>query len=331
MDVFLLMLHSDFVISRESALLTVFADDLYVKFEGRGVFRPASFIETKVIESFTNPYWLFGTHRLSLRVRAALTAAIYKKGLKLSYAARQRHTSGEIINYARTDVYTVAESFAGFWHQIWLLPIQILLALFILYRNLGIASLAGEGFFMSYFLSIMSALALANLSVAGLQKKFQYRIMEAKDERMRTTSEALRTIQILKLYAWEIKYMQRLLDMWKNECGWLWKYLYARAIVTFVFWVTPILVSAETFCICVSVGVNLTTVKVLATLATLKVLQGPIQLLPDLVSVLARTKVSLDRIANFLEMEKLHCTTVESAEMRPSGAMIDIECVEFSG
>ncbi|GLJ46577.1 hypothetical protein SUGI_0981600 [Cryptomeria japonica] len=288
---------------------------------GGGYMLASVFIGTKVIESFTKPYRFFGSHRLSLQIRSALTAAIYKKGLRLSYAARQRHSSGEIINYASTDVDTIGD-FAWFGHDICLLPVQILLALFILYRNLGIASLAG--------LAATIALALANQPFAGLQKKFQYKIMEAKDERMKITSEALRTMQILKLYAWETKYMQRLLDMRKNECGWLWKYLYARAIVKCVFWATPILVSAATFCICVFVGVNLTTGKVLVTLATLKVLQRPIQLLPDLVSALAKAKVSLDRIANFLEMEELQCTAVERTEMRPSGAIIDIEGGEFS-
>ncbi|KAH9299842.1 hypothetical protein KI387_031524, partial [Taxus chinensis] len=280
----------------------------------------SAFIGTKLIESFTRPIWFFGSHRISLQIRAALTAAIYNKGLKLSCAARQRHTSGEIINYASIDVHTVGD-FAWFWHDIWLLPIQILLALFILYRNLGIASLAG--------LTATIGMALANQPLAGLQKKFQRKIMEAKDERMKTTSEALRSMRTLKLYAWETKYMQRLLDMRRTECGWLWKYLYTRAIVMFVFWVTPILVSSVTFCMCVMAGVPLTTGKVLATLATLKVLQEPMYLLPEVVSTLAQTRVALDRISNFLEMEELQCTAVQRKELRPSGAIIDIEGGEF--
>lgn len=284
-------------------------------------FLASVFIGAKLIESFAHPLWFFGSYKLSLQIRAALTAAIYEKGLRLSTVSKQRQTSGEIINLASIDVHTIGE-FAWFWHEIWLLPIQVLLALFILYRNLGVASIA--------VVAATVALAIAHQPLAMLQKKFQSNIMEAKDERMKATSEALRNMRILKFYAWESKYMERLVGMRSNECGWLWKYLFAKAVVIFMFWIVPIVISSVTFCISVVSGVSLTTAKVLATLATLKVLQEPMKILPEAVSVVVRTKVSLDRIAKFLEMEELQPSAVERVEISSNGTIIDIEGGQFT-
>eukprot|EP01018_Ginkgo_biloba_P037841 Gb_11262 [translate_table: standard] len=290
-------------------------------FHYEGYMLASAFIGIKLIESFARPLWFFGSHRLSLHIRAALTAAIYEKGLRLSNQVRQSHCSGEIINYASIDVHRVGD-FAWFWHEIWLLPIQILLAFFILFKSLGLASLAG--------LAVTVALIFATKPLASLQKTFQGKIMEAKDERMKATSEALRNMRILKLHAWETKYMQKLLDLRTGECGWLWKYLYTKATVNFIFWAAPTFVSAVTFFICVLAGVPLTAGKVLATLATFKILQEPIYLIPQIVSVVVQTKVSLYRIATFLEMEELQFSAVERTESDPSEATIEIEGGEFS-
>ena len=75
-------------------------------------------------------------------LRASLTAHISKKGPHLSSEAQQGHGSGEIINYMSVDVQHIGD-FAWHLNTIWMLPIQILLAMYILYKNLGLASLSG--------------------------------------------------------------------------------------------------------------------------------------------------------------------------------------------
>ena len=119
-----------------------------------------------------------------------LSGTVYQ-GLRLSSEARKRHTSGEIINYMAVDVARIADF--SFWvNDIWVSPLQVGLALGILYKTVGIFAAVAA-------LATTIATILLNVPLVKLQKKFQEKIMAAKDLRMKTTSEALRSMRILKL------------------------------------------------------------------------------------------------------------------------------------
>jgi len=89
------------------------------------------------------------------------------------------------------DVERVIDSI--WWiHDIYILPLQVLLALSILYLNVGL-----DAAFAALIATI--ATVLANIPLTTLQGKFQEQLMEAKDARMKTTSESLQNMKILKL------------------------------------------------------------------------------------------------------------------------------------
>ncbi|KAL3604609.1 hypothetical protein D5086_005468 [Populus alba] len=178
-----------------------------------------------------------------------------------------------------------------------LLAPKDLLALAILYKNVGIAS------FATLIATIISI--VITIPVARIQEDYQDKLMAAKDERMRKTSECLRNMRILKLQAWEDRYRVKLEEMRGVEFRWLRKALYSQAFITFIFWSSPIFVSAVTFGTSILLGDQLTAGGVLSALATFRILQEPLRNFPDLVSMMAQTKVSLDRISGFLQEEEL--------------------------
>ena len=178
-----------------------------------------------------------------------------------------------------------------------MLPLQIILALAILYKNVGIASLA------TLVATIVSI--VVTVPIARVQEEYQDKLMTAKDERMRTTSECLKNMRMLKLHAWEDKYRKMLEDMRVVEFKWLRKALYSQAFITFIFWGSPIFVAVITFATCILLGGELTAGSVLSALATFRILQEPLRNFPDLVSMMAQTKVSLDRLSTFLLEEEL--------------------------
>ena len=129
---------------------------------------------------------------------------------------------------------------------------------------------------------------------AKLEEKYQGKIMEAKDRRMKATSEILKSMRILKLQAWETLYLHRLQELRRVEQGYLQTYLYTSSAVTFLFWAAPTFVSAITFGTCLLIGVPLTAGKVLSALTTFQILQVPIYNLPELVSMISQCNVSLN-------------------------------------
>ncbi|KAI4378585.1 hypothetical protein MLD38_016045 [Melastoma candidum] len=265
-------------------------------FRHEGYVLAGIFFSAKLLEALTTRQWYLGVDIMGMHVRSALTAMVYQKGLRLSSAAKQGHTSGEIVNYMAVDVQRVGD-YAWYLHDIWMLPLQIILALIILYKNVGIATVAT---LIGTLVSI-----IITIPVAKIQEDYQDKLMAAKDERMRKTSECLRNMRLLKLQAWEDRYRNMLEEMRGMEFRWLRKALYSQAFITFIFWSSPIFVAAITFGTTILLSHQLTAGSVLSALATFRILQEPLRNFPDLVSMIAQTKVSLDRISGFLLEEEL--------------------------
>ncbi|KAK8467191.1 hypothetical protein PHAVU_008G276201 [Phaseolus vulgaris] len=150
--------------------------------------------------------------------------------------------------------------------------------------------------------------------------------MESKDARMKATSEILRNMKILKLQGWEMKFLAKITELRKTEQGWLKKFV----MTTFVFWGTPTFVSVVTFGTCMIIGIPLESGKILSALATFRILQEPIYSLPDSISMIAQTKVSLDRIASFLRLDDLPSDVVEKLPRGTSDSEIEVVDGNFS-
>ncbi|XLR07681.1 hypothetical protein S83_035619 [Arachis hypogaea] len=250
------------------------------------------FFLSKTLESLSQRQRYFGAQRIGIQVRAALMTLIYSKSLMIKCAGP---THGKIINLVNVDVERIGD-FCWYIHGVWLIPVQVSLGLVILYINLG-------------FLPSISALAVTilvmvcNTPLANMQEKLHSKIMEAKDTRIKMTSEIMKNIRILKLHSWESTFLQKLLQLRDTEKSWLQKYLYTHSAVATLFWTSPTLVSVVTFGICILVNTELTAATVLSALATFRILQEPIYNLPEVISMIAQTKVSLDRIQELINEE----------------------------
>ncbi len=72
-----------------------------------------------------------------------------------------------------------------------------------------------------------------------------------------------------------------------------------------LFWSSHILVSIATFWSCYFLGIQLSISNVFMFLASLRIVQEPIRMIPDVVGVFIEAKVSLTRIVKFLEAPEL--------------------------
>ncbi|KAH9788857.1 ABC transporter C family member 9 [Citrus sinensis] len=280
-----------------------------------------AFLGAKMVETIAQRQWIFGARQLGLRLRAALISHLYRKGLHLSSQSRQSHTSGEIINYMSVDVQRISD-FIFYSNYMFMLPVQISLAIYILRTNLGLGSLAA----LAATLTVMTC----NIPITRIQKRFQSKIMDAKDNRMRATSEVLKNMKTLKLQAWDTRFLQKLESLRQVECIWLWKSLRLSATSAFIFWGSPTFISVVTFGACMLLGIQLTAGRVLSALATFRMLQDPIFNLPDLLSNIAQGKVSADRIAAYLQEDEIQRDAVEYVPKGRSEFEVEVVNGKFS-
>jgi ABC-type multidrug transport system fused ATPase/permease subunit len=226
-----------------------------------------------------------------------------------------------MINVVSLDAERVGD-FNQFMHELWLLPVQIGLAMFILYSTLGLAA------FAALFATVLTM--LANLPLGRIQQNYQEKTMNAKDARMRAMSEILQNMRILKLQGWEMNFLAKIMELRKIEMNWIKKNVYTSAMLLSIFFGAPAFVAMITFGTCIALGIPLETGKVLSALATFRQLQNPIHGIPDTISAIIQTKVSLDRICSFLCLEELSSDAIIKLPKDSTDASILVTNGHFS-
>ncbi|XWS61274.1 hypothetical protein CRYUN_Cryun07bG0112200 [Craigia yunnanensis] len=296
--------------------------------EGKGSFKyegyllAISLFLAKSLESLSQRQWYFRTRLIGLKVRSLLTAAIYKKQLRLSNAARLMHSSGEITNYVTVDAYRIGE-FPFWFHQTWTTSLQLCIALVILLRAVGLATIAA--------LVVIILTVLCNTPLAKLQHRFQSKLMVAQDERLKASSEALINMKVLKLYAWESHFKKVIENLRAMEYKWLSAVQLRKAYNGFLFWSSPVLVSAATFGACYFLKIPLNASNVFTFVATLRLVQDPIRSIPDVIGIVIQAKVAFARVVKFLEAPELQSANVrQKCHVENADLAISIKSGGFS-
>ena len=111
---------------------------------------------------------------VSLQMRSSLISTIYRKSLKLSNKARSKFTVGEITNYISVDVERIQETIP-FLPNIIMCPLIVILAMYLLYKELGISALGG--------IIVLVILIPINVWTTKKCEQLEEEQLEAKDSR----------------------------------------------------------------------------------------------------------------------------------------------------
>lgn len=295
----------------------------FVQFAGRKQsFKYEKFIlvgglfAVKLIESFSQRHWYFNSRRTGMRMRSALMAAVYHKQLQLSSLGRRKHATGEIVNYIAVDAYRFGE-FPWWLHSGWTVPLQMCVAIGILFATVGWATIPG--------LLIIILTVILNNPLAKSLQKCQAEFMTAQDERLRVTSEILNSMKIIKLQAWEEKFKELIENLRAVEFKWLSSSQLNRTYGTILYWMSPIITASIVFAACAIIGdPPLTATTIFTVLATFRVIQEPVRILPDVLAILIQVKVSLDRLDKFLQEDELRPDAVVRKALGGSQYTIEI-------
>ncbi|KAI3962241.1 hypothetical protein MKX01_030791 [Papaver californicum] len=260
---------------------------------------------TKFIESLSMRQWCFRCRLMGFQVRSLLSAAIYRKQLRLSNAAKAKRSAGEIINYVTVDCYRVGE-FLMWLHHIWASCFQICLGFLILFHAVGLASLAAIG--------VIVLSVLCNTPLAILQHKFHSKLVVAQDERLKAVSESMVNMKVLKLYAWEMNFKSIIERLRKQEVKLLKDVQQLRGCNLCLSYISPILASFAILVACYFTGIPLNARNVFTFLATLGIVQEPVSLCPDIIETVIHAKVALRRIIKFLEAEEVECEKIRQID-----------------
>ncbi|ETE72132.1 Multidrug resistance-associated protein 1, partial [Ophiophagus hannah] len=285
----------------------------------------------------------------------SLSAVSLAKALVITNSARKTSTVGEIVNLMSVDAQRFMD-LATYINMVWSAPFQVMLALYLLWQggrgltslrwspqNLGPSVLAGVAV-MLLLVPVNAVIAMktktyqdlghCEVGVTGsLRGRFQVAHMKSKDSRIKLMNEILNGIRVLKLYAWELAFKQKVLQIRQEELKVLKKSAYLAAIGTFTWVCAPFLVALSTFAVYVSVSEKniLDAQKAFVSLALFNILRFPLNILPMVVSSMVQASVSLKRLRVFLSHEELDPDSVVRGNLRNAGSnSVSVKGASFS-
>ncbi|KAA8581112.1 hypothetical protein FQN60_002693 [Etheostoma spectabile] len=239
-----------------------------------------------------------------MNVRTAIIGAIYRKSLVITNAAKRSSTVGEVVNLMSVDAQRFMD-LTTFLNMLWSAPLQIMLALYFLWQNLGPSVLAG--------VAVMIMLIPLNAVIAMKTRAYQVEQMQYKDSRIKLMNEILNGIKVLKLYAWENSFKEKVLAIRQKELQVLRKTAYLGALSTMAWTSAPFLVALTSFAVYVTVDEKntLDAEKAFVSLSLFNILRFPLNMLPQVISSIVQASVSLKRIQNFLSHDELDPNSVD--------------------
>ncbi|CUM64892.1 uncharacterized protein PRCAT00002510001 [Priceomyces carsonii] len=251
----------------------------------------------------SNRYYIVG-FRADRSVEASLTSMVYEKGMKLSPEERKNKSTGDIVNNLAVDVSLVSLLPFNF-NDVLSCPIRLVLALMALYKILGNATFAGVA---TTIVSVPLTMTLSS-KIFGL-----YNLnMEYKDARTRLTSDILNSIKSIKLYSWEEPMLERLSEIRNDKELITSKQIgIFNSFILFLWACVPYLISSACLIAYITLGGNILIPSVaFPALSLFDVVALPIQILPNAITSLFETKVSLDRLSEFFLTNELSTDYVE--------------------
>ncbi|WVQ63051.1 uncharacterized protein L199_001202 [Kwoniella botswanensis] len=233
-----------------------------------------------VMQSVCQHQFFFRSMAIGVLARATLISAIYKKAMCLSVAGRAKHPNGKLLTYLSSDISRIdycAQS-----------PIQLIITLILLIIQIGPSALVGFSLFV----------VLAPLQTWFMKISFKVRkkSMRWTDSRSRLLRELLSSMEIIKVFTYEIPFLKRLSEFRRKEMVGVRKILVIRAANQALAFSVPALASVLAFVTYAATHDSLDPALIFTSLAFFNLLRQPLMFLPRALSSLTDAQNAVERL-----------------------------------
>ncbi|KAG0044177.1 hypothetical protein BGZ83_010575 [Gryganskiella cystojenkinii] len=258
---------------------------------------------------------------VGIEARTALIAMIYRKSLKLSSAAKQKSTAGEINNHMSVDAERWPDAIT-FMPMFISIPYELAIGLWMLYKQIG----------WSVFVGLATIIAL--IPIQGIIAKFFMKAkaakLEAMDGRVRSMNEILSGIKIVKLYGWEDSFRDRVSVFRNRELKTLRRIGVVFSFLSIMFQSVPLLVTLVSFAVYATHGGpnygpgDINPQRIFVSISLFGMLNRPIGMLSHIIAEAIGVTVATRRIQKFLLAEEVADDTTDGNKTLPSDPSVPL-------
>ncbi|KAF8561501.1 hypothetical protein P879_05564 [Paragonimus westermani] len=239
----------------------------------------------------TNYDYLMST--FGYKIRVAICGMVYRCILSVQIASLNELGTGCLLNHLTSDADRIV-NLAPSVHETWAMPLQLILAIVLLFQQLGVSSLVGVGFLL--------VLLPLNRLFASQIGKYSKRLMYFKDARIKLMSELLPNMIAVKLACWERLLCSKVSEARSQELRALFGQKMLDAACVLCWAACPALLASSTFATYVLLGNQLDASIVFTSLALFGMLIGPMNALPWVINGVIEATVSIRRMSQLLSI-----------------------------
>nr|CAD7572167.1 unnamed protein product [Timema californicum] len=259
----------------------------------------------------------FGNQVVGMKIRVACCSLVYRKTLRLSRTALGQTETGKMVNLLSNDVNRF-EQLTYFLHYLWVLPIQTIIIIAIIWQWVGVSAAIGVG-------TIFMQTIPVQLFISKFTSKLRMKIATRTDERVRMMSEIISGIQVIKMYAWEKPFEKMVALARRTEINVIRKASYLRGLnLSFMVFAerTTLFVTLASF---VLMGNHITAEKVFSIAQYCNILNMTMAVAsPIAMQMIAETKVSIKRLEKFLLQEEFQVAPLtQGSQVEKIGVTLD--------
>lgn len=233
---------------------------------------------------------------VGFRTGFELNCMIYEKILRVASSTRNDKTSeGEIINLMQVDSLKLNNSLQ-MSPYLFTSPIQLGVYTYLLFTYFNFSAFFGLG--------VLVLFLIINYFMYKFYQKFFRLNLVNKDKRMSATSETINNLKLLKLYAWEQGYLEKIREHRNVELGLIKKVFYVTVWNIGSSFLSPMLVSFATFAGYQYFQSEMKIEDIMSGLYVFGIIGSAVRTLPLSFNSIVETLVSTDRIEKFLRQDE---------------------------
>ena len=220
--------------------------------------------------------------------------------------------SGQIMTLMAVDSVKVGDLGASLHVLMIKAPLEFLLGIILLYRILGYSSIAA--------LCVLGLLTPLRIGFARGFRQIQLDVMTATDARVQFTNDVLQNIRLIKYFAWECRFIDKIDQARHIELQCLRRRFLLIMLASSIQSAAPVLMAVLSF-----FSYTLLEEKTLipsvafASLSLFSLLRGPLDQLSDTLAKVQESTVSIKRVEKFLcqkstGISSQHVSSLDSVE-----------------